>query len=124
MARTVLVGEDDDDVRIALSELLTNAGYDVISAEDGREMKKLIDDGLRPSVILLDLTMPGANGYDFLAWRMTSSEARQVPVVVYSGSAFNQVLLRTFSVRAVLAKPTDPHDLLNALATASGSNGA
>jgi CheY-like chemotaxis protein len=122
MMRTVLVGEDDEGVRAAVSELLANAGYEVILAEDGREMKKLIEDGLRPSVILLDLSMPGANGYDFLAWRMICPEALQAPVVIYSGSAFNQVQLRRFGISAVLAKPTDPHELLAVLSRTSASS--
>jgi CheY-like chemotaxis protein len=73
MGGTVLVGEDDQGVQAVLSELLTSAGYEVVLAGDGRELKRCVEEGLRPSVILLDLTMPGADGYDFRIVSMTSS---------------------------------------------------
>lgn len=121
MGGTVLVGEDDQGVQAVLSELLTSAGYEVVLADDGRELKRCIEEGLRPSVILLDLTMPGADGYDFLAWRASSPQARQLPVVVYSASDFNALLLRTFKVSAVLGKPADTDELLKALSEATAS---
>jgi two-component system chemotaxis response regulator CheY len=121
MGGTVLVGEDDQGVQSVLSELLTSAGYEVVLAGDGRELKRCVEEGLRPSVILLDLTMPGADGYDFLAWRASSPLARQLPVVVYSASDFNALLLRTFKVSAVLGKPADTDELLKALSDAAAS---
>jgi CheY-like chemotaxis protein len=119
MRASVLVGEDDDGIQGALFELLTSAGYEVVVADDGRDMKQLIEDGLRPSVILLDLMMPGANGYDFLAWRATCPQARHLPVVVYSASNFNEMLLRSFAVTSVLTKPADADGLLIAIANAT-----
>ena len=120
----VLVGEDDGDARDIASELLSEAGYEVVSADDGREMKRLIEAGLRPSAILLDLTMPRADGYDFLAWRASSPRLRRLPVVIHSASAFNEVLLRALGVDEVLAKPASSEDLLGAVARAVASGGS
>src|ERR1700694_1689 len=80
----VLIGEDDPDIQDAVSELLATAGYEVVLAGDGQELAALLDGGLRPNVILLDLMMPRVNGYDFLAWRGGRPELRQIPVVVFS----------------------------------------
>jgi two-component system, NtrC family, response regulator AtoC len=119
--RTVLVGEDDRDAQEAVSEILSTAGYDVVCADDGRELKTLLQGGLRPAAILLDLSMPRADGYDFLAWRAGQQELRKVPVVVYSGATFNEMQLRMFGVARVLAKPASADELLAGIAAAVGS---
>ena len=116
---TVLVGEDDPDIQDAVAELLAGAGYEVIRAGDGREMAALLDGGLRPNVILLDLMMPGVNGHDFLAWRAVRPDLRRIPVVVFSASAFNEVLLRTQMIAALLVKPATAQELLSAISEAA-----
>jgi len=115
----VLVGEDDPDIQDGVSELLVAAGYEVARAGDGREMANLLDGGLRPTVILLDLMMPRANGYDFLAWRGVRPDLRQIPVVVFSASACNEVLIRAQQVTALLEKPVAANDLLSAISLAA-----
>jgi len=115
----VLVGDDDADIQDAVSELLTTAGYDVVRADDGLEMAALLDGGLRPTVILLDLMMPRVNGHDFLAWRAVRPNIRRIPVVVCSASAFNEVLVRTQMIAALLVKPTTSQDLLSAISQAA-----
>jgi len=115
----VLIGEDDPDIQEAVSELLASAGYEVIRAGDGREMAALLDDGLRPAVILLDLMMPGVNGHDFLAWRGVRPDLRTIPVVVFSASDFDAVLLRTQMISALLVKPATAQQLLSAISQAA-----
>ena len=115
----VLVGEDDPDIQDAVSELLASAGYEVIRAGDGREMATLLDDGLRPAVILLDLMMPGVNGHDFLAWRGVRPDLLRIPVVVFSASDFDAVLLRTQMISALLVKPASAQQLLSAISQAA-----
>ena len=119
----VLIGEDDPDIQDAVSELLATAGYEVVLACDGQELAALLDGGLRPNVILLDLMMPRVNGYDFLAWRGVRPELRQIPVVVFSASACNEVLVRAQQITALLVKPVAAQDLLSALSLAAGAGG-
>ena len=118
---TVLIGEDDPDIQDAVSELLDSAGYEVIRAGDGREMAALLDGGLRPAVILLDLMMPGVNGHDFLAWRGVRPDLRRIPVVVFSASDFDEVLIRTQMISALLTKPATAQQLLSAISQAARS---
>ncbi len=117
----VLVGDDDPDVQEAVSELLTTAGYEVVRAGDGREMAALLNGGLRPAVILLDLTMPRVNGQDFLAWRGVRPDLRRIPVVVFSASACNEVLVRSQMITALLVKPATGEELLSAISLAAGA---
>ena len=115
----VLVGEDDAAIQDAVSELLATAGYDVMRAGDGLEMAAFLDGGLRPTVILLDLMMPRVNGHDFLAWRAVRPDIRRIPVVVCSASAFNEVLVRTQMIAALLVRPTTSQELLSAISHAA-----
>lgn len=117
----VLIGEDDPDIQDAVSELLDSAGYEVRRAGDGREMAALLDGGLRPAVILLDLMMPGVNGHDFLAWRGVRPDLLRIPVVVFSASDFDEVLIRTQMISALLTKPATAQQLLSAISQAARS---
>ena len=62
LSGAVLLVEDDVDVRNAACDLLESEGSTVIAAGDGREALDLLRAGLRPSVIVLDLTMPRMDG--------------------------------------------------------------
>jgi PAS domain S-box-containing protein len=60
---TILIVEDDADLRAAVARMLRRAGYAAWSAEDGRAALRLLDEGLRPALLLSDVVMPGMNGY-------------------------------------------------------------
>jgi CheY-like chemotaxis protein len=63
---TVLVVEDDREIRQTLQFLLEEEGYDILTAEDGQAALKLIPLLPNPTVILLDLQMPRLDGYGVL----------------------------------------------------------
>ena len=77
---SVLVVDDDADVRALVSELLTRAGYEVSEAPNGREaLKSLFDE--RPDLVLLDISMPELDGWATLD---RIRELSDVPVVMLS----------------------------------------
>jgi CheY-like chemotaxis protein len=63
----VLVVEDDRAIRGTLGEVLQEEGNEPSIVANGREALQLLKEGLRPCVILLDLTMPIMDGWDFRA---------------------------------------------------------
>lgn len=79
----VLVVDDDDDNRETLCEVLADEGFAVRAAAGGLDAQALLQGGLRPDLVLLDLMMPGMSGDELIAW-MRTSDARGVPVVVMS----------------------------------------
>jgi CheY-like chemotaxis protein len=81
--RVVLVVDDDMDVREALTDLLSDRGFQVMSAANGREALDLLR-GLKdaPSVILLDLMMPIMDGYGFLQEHGKDSSLAAIPVAI------------------------------------------
>lgn len=83
--KTILIVEDDPDIRETLQLALQIEGYHVLSAVNGKEgLNILRGSGPVPSLILLDLMMPVMNGLEFLAISQRDSELAKIPVVVVS----------------------------------------
>jgi CheY-like chemotaxis protein len=107
----ILIVEDDPDTREAIGIGLQAEGYTVMTAPDGLEALELLDRGVRPCLILLDLMMPVMDGVHFRIEQLNRPEIAAIPVVVVS--AFGQ-LTRAKWLRAsdYLPKPIDFDRLL------------
>ena len=83
----VLIVDDDPGLRFDYREFLTEAGYQVVEAGDGRKALRSLENpaDILPSLILLDLSMPIMDGWDFLATMRTCSHLRAIPVVLGRG---------------------------------------
>jgi CheY-like chemotaxis protein len=107
---TVLVVDDDDDVREALRDLLERRGFGVAEAADGSEALACLRDVERqPCVVLLDLMMPVLNGWELLDILQKDDRLRTIPVTVVSAQsapslpAGVRVLRKPVSAEAVIA---------------------
>jgi CheY-like chemotaxis protein len=80
----ILVVEDTDDSREVMEALLEMEGYQVTCASDGREALDLLEEGLRPCLILLDVSMPRMNGIEFRRIQAADERFRDIPVILYS----------------------------------------
>jgi len=119
---TVLLVEDDPDIRmIARMALRQAGGFTIIAAASGAEALALLA-GVRPDVILLDVMMPEMDGTEVLQAVRAMSSLDSVPVIFLTAKAMPGELarLRALGARAILTKPFDPAALpglvLNALA--------
>lgn len=104
---TILVVEDDADQRAAVSDLLLARGYAVVVACDGKEAMELLESGLRPRVIVLDLNMPRMDGWAFLRL-LRGARHSTVPVLVTSAAAREPT---PTEADARLEKPFEPEGL-------------
>jgi CheY-like chemotaxis protein len=82
----VLVVDDDRDIRDSLKELLADAGYDVVAAENGKAALEVLRAGCRPSVILLDLMMPVMDGMAFRHEQLGDPSLVTIPVVLITAA--------------------------------------
>jgi CheY-like chemotaxis protein len=80
----ILVADDDDSIRELWTELLTRAGYRVLTAHNGREALDLVR-AVVPDLIILDLHMPEMNGAAFLKVLKGSPVFERIPVLIVSG---------------------------------------
>ena len=108
----VMVVEDDIGQRLDCRELLEDAGFHVIEAGDGKKaLHRLSDDsGPAPALIILDLSMPFMDGWDFIATLDSTSRLRTIPVVLVSAYEADPGVQDRVS--AFLRKPLDPGQLI------------
>ena len=113
---TILIVDDDIDVRKSLSDFLEDEGYAVAAASNGRIALDLLRGGVRPAVILLDLMMPGMDGWDFRQAQLEDPALASVPVVMVTASGFSAETIRQqFAPAAFVSKPIQPTVLLEAI---------
>lgn len=110
--KRVLVVDDDLPLRGMLSTVLRRHGFQVFLAGDGGEAKRALVLN-RPHVVLLDLMMPGINGWDFLQSLRESGDGGQVPIIVISAHLRKEPqAVLDMGVSAILPKPFNLDDLI------------
>jgi CheY-like chemotaxis protein len=113
--RTVLVIDDDHDFRQALADVIEDAGHQVVTAANGRDALDLIEGGLRPDLILLDVMMPVMDGWHFLSARLAHPDIVEVPVVLMSALPDARRDARKVGACGFAAKPFHLTDVLRAM---------
>ena len=110
MQKTILLVEDEEDLRELISNALVRRGYQVLAASDGHEALgalSQIEGG--PCLVLLDLLMPGMNGWDFFELFKARPELSGVPVVIHSSApspaptGASKVLQKTVGLERLLS---------------------
>jgi CheY-like chemotaxis protein len=104
----VLVIEDEHELRGMVAQWLQSKGYEAVEAADGNDAIELIQAGLEPDAIILDLALPRVSGRAFLSWLRAQPDHQHRPVIVASGE---YDALPTADAQGSLAKPYQP-DLL------------
>ena len=110
--RTVLVVEDDSDIREALAQVLEDGHYHAIRAPNGAvALAKLRAVAPAPCVILLDVMMPVMDGREFVARQQKDATLRQIPVIVLSAHADAARAAAQMNAAGFLRKPVDLSEL-------------
>lgn len=112
---TVLVVEDDRDIRESLEDVLTAEGYRVVTAENGRQGLDRLREETDPCIILLDLMMPVMSGGEFLAELRANDVLATIPVVVVSAWPDEAALVRS-QTQGYVKKPVALDVLLELVA--------
>jgi len=115
MSKRILVVEDQEDNRRILRDLLTSVGYEIIEAVTGEEGVALAETG-HPDLILMDIQLPGIDGYEATRRVRAHPALRQVPIIAVTSYALsgddvkameagcNDYIPKPYSPRALLAK--------------------
>jgi len=127
--KTVLVIDDEPDVRLFLHTVLEDAGFDVMLASNGKEALERTTEK-KPDVISLDLVMPKMSGLKFYKYIQKNKDRADIPVIVITAHAKDEFgkgdLEKIQSVKPaggtlmVLEKPVQPAVYINAIRQAAG----
>ena len=113
----VLLIDDDDALRLLCSVNLRALGIEVIEAENGERGLELVR-RKRPDLVLLDVSMPGLDGFEVGEIVRRHRRTRHIPLMFLSGEDENDARARELGAIACLAKPFDPIALSRLIASA------
>jgi CheY-like chemotaxis protein len=122
---TILIAEDNEDLRDMLSHFLSANGYSVVGAADGHAAVETAARE-RPDLIVMDLGMPGMDGLSAVAEIRRGGRTEETPVIIVS--AYDRLEYRTEAVgagcAAFITKPVNPSELLKTIRMLLGADGA
>ena len=113
--KTILLVEDDYDLRHGMAEVLTDAGHEVRAAANGAEALDLLTEGGPPRLILLDLMMPVMDGWQFRLKQLEDPALAGIPLVVVTAIPEVADDMGCLEGAQLLAKPFDADGLLAAV---------
>lgn len=119
---SVLVVDDEADVRLVARVILEAAGYEVREADSGEAALDALDEGFVPDVLLLDVRMPGIDGWEVLDHlRRNPGNFADLPVVVFTAdiNIAEQAPIAFDEHEFFLGKPFDPDDLVEQIRIAA-----
>jgi two-component system cell cycle response regulator DivK len=113
MSQRILAVDDQEDNRRILRDLLTSAGYEVIEAVNGEEAVTLAE-SQRPDLILMDIQLPGIDGYEATRRIKANPALRGTPLIVVTSYALSgdEGKARAAGADAYVSKPFSPRALL------------
>lgn len=113
---TVLLVEDDPDIREMVLTLLTLAGFVAVAAADGFQALSYLSAHALPAVILLDWRMPRCDGPQFRALQLEDPRLRSIPVILFSSEERCPEKAAALGAAGWLPKPARPRQILRAIA--------
>ncbi len=115
----ILVVDDYDESREMCAELLEQSGFRVAEANDGAQSLKKVQE-LMPDVVLMDLTLPGIDGWEAMRRLKLDPRTRNIPIVVLSGHEPADLPRPSADVHwdAFVTKPCTPEALVAAVSRA------
>jgi len=120
--KKILVVDDESSITDLVYSILTEKGYEVTTAKDGREGLKVFE-SVKPDLVITDIVMPDMEGIEFM--RSLVKMRKGLPVIVMSGNVLGTKFLETariFGAQATLRKPFAIQELLEVIAAVEKKN--
>ncbi|MCX5712257.1 MAG: response regulator [Candidatus Omnitrophica bacterium] len=114
MAKKILIIDDEKDAVSGVAMRLEATGYQVIGAYNGPDGLKLAMEQ-KPRLILLDLMMPGMDGFEVLRKLKANDQTRNIPVIIFSCKGESDAIFKTQDLGSVdyIIKPFESQELLD-----------
>lgn len=109
----ILVIDDDEAVRLTLQRYLQTAGFEVLTASSGPEGLQILRHGERFRAVLLDLMMPGMDGWRFRREQLGDPALATVPVIILTGAPLGQLVHEQLQAADYILKPVGREHLIS-----------
>ena len=80
MSKKIMIVDDEKDIRVSVGQIFEVSGYEIIKAVDGDDCLNKLERGI-PDLVILDIMMPGMNGWDVAARIKENSKWSEIPIV-------------------------------------------
>ena len=80
MSKRIMIVDDEEDIRVSVGQIFEVSGYEVTKAEDGNDCLNKLEHAI-PNLVILDIMMPGMNGWDVAARIKETSKWSKIPIV-------------------------------------------
>jgi len=113
MVKHIIVVDDDKEIREIVHFVLSRNGFEVDMASDGQQLQSLLSRST-PDLIILDVMMPGQDGYQIFSRLRSDMQTRQIPVIIMTAHAENIYERISVDLGAAehITKPFHPLDLV------------
>src|SRR3989339_366889 len=112
MGKKILIADDEEEIIELLKCALEAAGYEISSAMHGGKLPAILE-SQKPDLLILDVLLPGIDGYSLILQLSQDSKTSSIPVVVLTALPASKPLFEKFSqVKAFYTKPFEPKELV------------
>ncbi|OQA91089.1 MAG: Alkaline phosphatase synthesis transcriptional regulatory protein PhoP [Elusimicrobia bacterium ADurb.Bin231] len=118
MSKTILVIDDEPDLLMMIESRLKLSGYEVITASDGIEGINTIR-SKKPDLVLLDLALPGIDGYEVCTRSKSDLATRHIPIILFTARLVKAIedIAKELNADDFIAKPFEYQELLKKIET-------
>ena len=116
MKASILIVDDDKDIREILRDVLEEEGYAIVEATNGVEALSSLRGDVLPRVILLDLMMPVMDGQEFRKAQLADPRIAGIPVIVFTADANAKQKADRLAAADAFGKPVRLDDLIGSVA--------
>jgi DNA-binding response OmpR family regulator len=114
--KTILIVDDEKNIRGALEIILSSAGYEVFAAENGKQALSMLKTGqVKPQLAILDMFMPELSGRETAEQIRKNSQLKDIKIVFLTVARFSEVgkrEIQKLNISDYITKPFDNDDLL------------
>ena len=114
MGARILIAEDEANIAESLSFILGREGHEVVTAPDGEDALRQLRQRL-PDLLILDVMLPGLNGFELLKTLKADARLKDLPVIVLTAKTqqHDRELAEAIGVAAYLTKPFSNRDIVD-----------
>ena len=111
--KTILIADDEDDLRLLVQVTLESPAYEIVTAVDGPSTLRAVQEKL-PDLLILDWMMPGLDGCQVVDRLRQNPETIALPIVMLTAKdqSESRVLIQGFGLAGFLVKPFSPLELI------------